>query len=235
MATKVKEGPIIFDADSVRAILDGRKTQTRRVIKPALGPEAYWMMWEGQGWRPAGLIGDIPDAARDRILSCPHGVPGDRLWVREGWSPWADEMTRRSTTIGSDDPCVYRSDFKPNTRCLSVGGSDVYWSSPIYMPRKFCRILLEVTDVRVERVQEISIYDIRDEGLDIEGFISGFEVESDGAADGCEWDNPEDFVDAARDEFKVRWDSINGRRPGYTWIDNPFVWVIEFKVLEGGA
>jgi len=194
--TAIKERPILFSGDMVRAILDGRKTQTREVMKPQ--PTAAWL---------------------DRRVndSCPCGRLGDRLWVREWWSPWADEMTRQM--MKSEDPAVYAADFLPDTDPLCVGGSR-RWRPPIYMPRWASRILLEITDVRAERVQDITEADAIAEGVEY--------------WDGEVWDG-QNFWSGHElpplRRFAAMWDSTQARR-GYPWASNPRVWVLMFKVLE---
>jgi hypothetical protein len=172
----------------VRAILDGRKTQTRRVVKPK-----KWMLNDWSG------------------LACPYGAPGDRLWVRETFTCVAgpDILPGR---------VVYRAD-EPEL--------DVRWTPSIHMPRYRSRILLEVEDVRAERLNHISGADAVAEGIEAYGQLVGNSVFTTfrdyltGAKDR-----------AARQSFETLWESING--PG-SWAANPWVWVVEFRRLEGGA
>jgi hypothetical protein len=169
----------------VRAILDGRKTQTRRVIKPQPG-----------------------DIHRDLLrinYHCPYGQPGDHLWVRETWSPWADEATKQAAR--GKDPVLYRADYRKGCSALEIGG-DYNWKSSIYMPRWASRITLEIIGVHVERIQDISVNDCMAEGIPIN--ISGMNIVY---------------------FFRDLWDSINKKR-GYGWDTNPYVWVIEFKRIS---
>ena len=174
----VKERPILFSGAMVRAILEGRKTQTRRVVKPTSGPHSI----EKTICTPGSLAAFI----RHR---CPYGQPGDRLWVREAW--WKRP----------DGSISYRADGND-----FVAGGRPRYSPSIHMPRWASRITLRLTDVRVERVQDISVSDCIAEGL-------GY---------------PTDDRYAAVDNFKPLWDSINAAR-GYGWDANPWVWVLVFE------
>lgn len=174
----MKERPILFSAPMVRALLDGRKTQTRRVVKPqptATREEAIRTYGKGGTFiLEAGFFG----------VRCPYGQLGDRLWVRETWGACA----------GSP---VYRAD--DNATCPDGGR----WKPSIHMPRWASRITLEVTGVRVERLQDIS--------------------EEDAIAEGV----PEQRGDPWA--FQCLWDSINGARERCSWAANPWVWAITFS------
>ena len=181
----MKERPIMFNAAMVRAVLDGRKSQTRRVVK---APK-----WSTPGY--AGV--DFP---------CPYGAPGDRLWVRECFHAYS--LKEVGSPLGQlTTNVVYRAD--PT--------SDEYWAvkwrPSIYMPRWASRITLEVTGVRVERVQDIGELDAEREGTpNFNQSPSGVSVS--------------DFIHL--------WDSINGKRNGgvYSWDSNPWVWVVEFRGVD---
>jgi hypothetical protein len=164
VAPKATERPISFNEEMVRALLAGRKTQTRRLA----GAQ-----------RPAG--------------PCKFGVPGDLLWVRERWAP--------NPRGGADGHAfIYSADADRSTR--------VAWKQSYHMPREACRIVLEITDVRVERVTDIREADARAEGFD-------------GAA--------EQLWKDARGWFHQLWNRINSE-PGTRWSDDPWVWVIHFKL-----
>ena len=183
----MKERPIIFSGEMVRAILDGRKTQTRRVIKPQ--PDHIHTFQKGI------LLPQIGD----KEIRCPYGQPGDRLWVRETWA-------KNNPVL--DAKVCYRAD-------LMSPDLGKPWKPSIYMPRWASRITLEIVNVRVERVQEITEADVIAEG------IGAFTL-----ARGVLSDAPPD----PRWKFIELWNSINANR-GYGWEINPWVWVIEFKVL----
>lgn len=193
------ERPILFSAPMVRALLDGRKQQTRRIVKTKhagriVGPAGPCMAMEYTG---------IDNDGRDcfSAITCPYGQPGDRLWVRETWGYNPDHPGR----IGS---ICYRAD--PGHQHDGIS-----WKPSIHMRREASRITLEITAVRVERLQDISEADALAEGIARHADGSGFHTE-DGrhySADPSE-------------SFASLWESING--PG-SWDANPLAWVVEFK------
>lgn len=233
----MREHPILFSGPMVRAILEGRKTQTRRIIKPYpqllngkfvyTGGEHGDDTWpEPNVWlalTPSGKFGlnDPP------YYKCPYGQPGDRLWVRETFCHKYDnnEMPVYNADGNLDPSCCYYSADGMDVLFPDGGG----WTPSIHMPRWASRILLNVETVRAERLLDVGIYDVAAEGVDCSGLIEGFEVESDYAPG----DDPEEFVDAAKDKFRELWDSINGkpRKDGVdiSWSANPWVWVVEFE------
>ncbi len=209
----MRERPILFSGPLVRAILEGRKTQTRRVVKPQ--PYRYHglqPMWgtspDGHAFGEPGLwreVGpDYPDGDSDD-RRCPYGVPGDRLWVRETWWP-AFERTANGSGV------VYRADYLPPTLLDASIADQKTWRPSIFMPRTASRLLLEVTDVRVQRVQEISVEDCIAEGC------STTLREHDAGVD-------------LRRQYAELWDSINGKR-GFGWDVNPWCWCVTFRRLE---
>ena len=184
----MKERPIIFSAPMVMAILDGRKTQTRRIVK-----NAHMMTVDGEM---------VPIAAL-----CPYGQPGARLWVREAWGALPHMLGGFQR-----ESLRYRADGEYQNE------HDAWrWRPSIHMPRWASRITLEITGVRVERLQDIS--------------------EADAVAEGCKSIRPELMLDglivrlgrSAVEEFRLAWEEIHG---GGSWEKNPWVWVIEFRKLE---
>lgn len=208
--------PILFSGEMVRAILDGRKSMTRRVVKeiPMLGTPIAWCAAakaQEPGW--VHIVGDYR-------RFCPYGIPGDRLWVRETWKLWEDPKD-------GHDWVLYRAGGKmsfPNIEHLDMPRDPFAdkWRPSIFMPRWASRITLEITGVRVERVQDITEGDVREEGITDGGCLNCGEHEP------CGCDNPQPD---ARDAFIWLWDSINKKR-GYGWHVNPWVWVIEFNRVE---
>lgn len=217
----MRERPILFSGPMVRAILAGTKTQTRRVVKPQ--PWASCCIEEGMdGEAPfvySALTGDGPGYDVDEVRTpcrCPYGAPGDRLWVREAWGigsrtdPWGgyDGIEYRADEAWLEDgdllPCHKVS--TPDDVCL--GDYRAGWKPSIHMPRWASRITLEITGVRVERLQDISVEDCR--------------------AEGGMYDSPVDV----RAWYRDLWESING--PG-SWDANPWVWVVEFRRLDTSA
>ena len=228
----MKERPILFSGAMVRAILEGRKTVTRRAVKGhqipkespgETDPELRWTAI-GQRHPRWGFI--VPGATEEQCAAalgimgvCPYGKPGDRLWVRETWA-----------RVGTTDPgyLVYRATYPA---CLPPGLERVpadirdagyRWRPSIHMPRAACRILLEITAVRVERLQGIS-----DEQAIAEG------IERD-AAHPTLWkrgpllgdQNIVQVTAFPKLAFRSIWESINGAE---SWAANPWVWVVEFK------
>lgn len=135
----MKERPILFSAPMVKAILDGRKNQTRRVVKPQ--PRAPKATYD------AGIWSDTNDPVT-RYFGCPHGVPGDILWIREAFT----------TLDCHHGQIAYRATDEAKI-------TDAKWKPSIHMPRSASRITLEITGVRVERLREISMADVIAEGL----------------------------------------------------------------------
>lgn len=197
----MKERPILFNAEMVRAVLDGRKTQTRRVMKQQ--PE----MEGGVFWWPCHKVGSAVNMDEVRSL-CPYGVHGDRLWVRETWrvEHHVDHMKPSALNpLGH-----YAVDYLADDTSPEWAGKT---RPSIFMPRWASRINLEVTAVRVERVREITPRDAKAEG----------DKERSGQLEYCERGEQ-----CHVDWFRCLWDEINTKR-GYPWKSNPWVWVVEFK------
>ncbi|HCF5848268.1 hypothetical protein [Pseudomonas aeruginosa] len=241
----MKERPILFTGPMVRAIIEGWKTVTRRVMKyqphedasvtvgnynvtvvdrhgeQQPGPEAFGAWWS--------------DGERGCI--CPHGQPGDRLWVRETWTDVnlcgapalayrADEDIRDLMeepgflddrgAFNYDDPRVKPYPFA----CWYADLDQARWRPSIHMPRWASRILLEITAVRVERLQDISDDQAEAEGVEGPENITNVDV----------WDGAErelfNAMNQPRARFRRLWSDINGSE---SWDSNPWVWCIEFK------
>ncbi|MDZ0373591.1 hypothetical protein M2S12_24745 [Klebsiella pneumoniae] len=217
----MKERGMIFNSEMVRAILDGRKTQTRRPIKwketrfTEIGEREDGSKWP---WS------EDAEHACDFWHPCPFGAVGDRIWVREAF-----RVHSRATDVAT---LVYkaseRNSWTEQTRRVPVAVCNKpvtpeKWTPSLHMPRWASRILLEITDVRVERLNAISEEDARAEGIIDGGCLNCGEPEPCGCA------NPEPD---ATDAFAYLWQSIYGQD---NWNANPWVWVIEFKRVEGGA
>jgi len=254
----VRKRPILFSGEMVRAILDGRKTETRRVIKTQ--PPA--LRWNSIKWDERCIdVSDMP--GRHYYVICPYGKPGDLLWVRETWRivGWHDgeplyleykdgtklEEPGDSSDYDDDKYAQFYLDCSDDCEKagLKIGENEEYdlqgkdaptrWRPPIFMPRWASRITLKITNVRVERLQDISNEDILAESIPGgTGFV--------------------------RDLFRNLWDSINAKpKPVYIdgvinhyvsypfvgenetrnyrgkiWyiLPNPWVWVIEFERVE---
>ena len=216
----MKERPIIFSAPMVRAILEGRKMQTRRVVKPVSDDDGFVLLDYGQGpWPYRSSDGETPMRVVKRggklyldetPHACPYGQPGDGLWVRETFQRFTDdgEILYKADPAGAAAMNELKHD-----ECL-----EARWRPAIHMPRWASRILLEVTGVRVERLADISKDDAMSEGI-VSQHDGGF-----GLADSTHYD----FVDPV-ESYASLWESING--PG-SWEANPWVWVVEFKRVQ---
>lgn len=253
----VKERPMLFSGPMVRAIREGRKTQTRRVVKPQ-PPEGFGIMgccYSGTGWaseRPNG-------GCSCRPVRCPYGWPGDRIWVRETWALPSWGVDADGECWGVDDwtgpipkspPPSRRPSYAADWDWVghSIEDRGFAWRPSIHMPRWASRILLEITDIRVERLQDISEADAEAEGCFFtdygrrcfhQGFgdVATCPAPSDHhqQRDGWMWGpttSHEQCLGSARFAYGNLWNSING--PG-SWDLDPFVWAITFRVLEGGA
>lgn len=218
------ERPMLFNGPMVGSILRGEKTQTRRLIKPQ--PEVSrlngeeMVRFENNGYFGAHIAKVAADCAGVR---CPYGVPGDRLWVKETHGIFG--VDGRTVGVG------YRERLPPGkTLAQTDGGLDLFlvtdeqaawaeqrvdaalWRPSIHMPRWASRITLDVTDVRVERLQDISEGDARAEG-----------------AVPCAPDHSDYYGGSYRLGFEELWQSINGAE---SWSANPWVWAISFKRIE---
>ena len=206
-----RERGILFSGAMVRALLDGRKTQTRRIVKGDWsGTEgAKWLTRDGGvSYAPCrdelcrGTLDQIGDEAR-----CPYGVPGDRLWVRE-------------THLRSGEDVLYADDADYDICYPTKGGAMNLWRvvAAIHMPRAYSRLTLELTAVRVERVQDISEDDCKAEGVWHDGTWWRGGTHAVKGSDQC-WANP-------REAYTAIWRDVNGID---SWTANPWVWVLEFR------
>jgi len=244
----VKERPILFKPEMVRAILEGRKTQTRRTVKLNRVNEKP-DIWKYRGinglnshlFEAEIMVGD-PDAVF--WIEGPYGVPGDRLWVRETFAietnfniefkyepPHKDGRPikwEESPEWGKwwAQPHYRATDPTPDL-CYEDQAEDgpcVKWKPSIHMPRWASRLTLEVTHIRVERVRDISAKDIISEGAVLRPHTDQFGRNPVSAFD------EKVYLDL-RSLWAAGWNSINEKR-GYGWDNNPWVWVIEFKEIK---
>lgn len=203
--TTPRERPILFKPEMVRAILSGSKTQTRRIITPQdTTTEPGWMFYR-RGKTVYGWEEGKDNEFAAILWAGPYGSKGTRLWVRETWAP---HEGRQHAYYYADHP-----DWR-----TSADGEDVdinRWRPSIHMPRWACRLVLEVTEVRVERLQDISDEDVRAEGIRIERHPE---------------ESPEDYAMSHVEAYAEAWDRINGARA--SWDSNPWVWVVSFKPVS---
>ena len=209
----MKERPILFNADMVNAILDGRKTQTRRIVKPTKDRNG-----SGCHLAPCEIAGEVNGG--DYGLS-PYGQPGDRLWVRE-----THGYKIRSVGGTPHESIVYRASEPDAVRCYGSNGEELpmKWKPSIFMPRRHSRITLEIVSVRVERLQHISEADAIAEGIELpeNGTYRDYGVKPE--------DNEgHDYCNTAVDSYRTLWQKINGLD---SWAANPWVWVVELKRVE---
>ncbi|WP_417212110.1 hypothetical protein [Acinetobacter venetianus] len=237
----MKEHPILFNTAMVKAILEGRKTQTRRTVKAKKGADCsdeMWIdkyalkdvvEWKEQEGRWFGCMGYRTLTFAD----CPYGEVGDRLWVRETWSTVNlygeialaykadsevirvvenDSFQDEDGLINYDDPRLEKYSFAAWADDL-LEGKEGNWKPSIHMPRWVSRIQLEITNIRIERLKDIS--------------------KADAIAEGCDNSKSEAAIEIGWYEkpikaFERLWNAING---GDSWNENPWVWVVEFKIV----
>lgn len=223
----MKERPILFSAPMVSTVIDGTKTQTRRVVKPEGADHLF--QFRGKEWlhgadEPTGEWAWCGSShVVNKHIYCPYGKPGDRLWVRETWMDLTGTGIESRDERGKIKRYAYGADTPPGSwgdQCRKDYG--LKWRPSIHMPRDACRILLEVTGVRVERLQDISEADAMAEG-----------IEKSGECNWCDYlDYGYNDFTSARHSYRSLWESINGAG---SWGANPWVWVIEFKRVDVGA
>lgn len=219
----MKEIPILFSTEMVQAILAGRKTMTRRIGKFTF-PENREFIYDG-----TGIDGDLnhyfeevinnePSEKYISIGKCPYGQVGDVLWVRETFCP--------PNGYGTHVDYMYKADWelpKTNSR------HDIKWKPAIHMPRAACRIKLRITNIRVERLQDITEQDAIKEGIDRftkDGVVFKYGLE------GWHWSQHTGtpfMCYKSKHAFELLWQSINGEE---SWNANPWVWVIEFERVQ---
>jgi hypothetical protein len=199
--------PMIFSAPMVRALLDGRKTQTRRVLKPQpFMREGFDGVFVGAPFGPLAYAGMLPSG--NGCVCSPPYAPGDRLWVREGWAmvPYTaylhSEGVQMTAHGGTHEAAIYRAGFDRSQ-------SGIRWRSPIHMPRWASRLTLAVTDVRVQRLQDISVVDVFAEGAVPADLPHG------------------ERIGAEREFFADLWNSIHGPA---AWDANPWCCAVSFSV-----
>jgi hypothetical protein len=232
----MKERPVLFSGPMVRAILDGRKTQTRRVVKDARGA-----FWDHAGWRPIVEGGqfvrwdDVDDAHEAAVHGaprpdCPYGMPGDRLWVRETWQMFDPHPDGDLAAVGAERlargrrapwdgvtggrPIEWTTAYQADGEVEHPTDGPARWRPSIHMPRWASRLLLDVTDVRVQRLHGIDEGDAIAEGVDAVTLA----------------DVPRQGTLCRRDDFGHLWDLINGKRA--PWASNPWVWAVTFRRVQ---
>ena len=220
----MKERPILFSTSMVKAILEGRKTQTRRVMRRQ--PDAVERFKRGMETsdtdakyavlrcynNPKSFKNCNSGWLADATYKTPFSEfnVGDKLWVRETWRKYdCDEC-----------PCYEYCNCPPHGTFLYYADcldDESKWKPSIHMPRSACRLILEIANIRVERLNDISSDDAKAEGFDYSTHPSAIEM---------------GYAIGAKTNFRFAWEQIYGQNE---WNKNPWVWVIEFKVIQGGA
>ncbi|HHB7518041.1 TPA: morphogenetic protein [Klebsiella pneumoniae] len=212
------ERGMIFNGEMVRAILDVRKTQTRRIVKGTDGAVKFCKEWDINGEEIFVVLDEKDHTGMNPVLgaiSCPFGGVGDRIWVRETWARYNIDQNSHDIAYRVTTPADWPEEGR--------------WRPSIHMPRWASRILLEITDVRVERLNVISEEDARAEGVGIAVWFAAKGVPE------SEWTSlgEQGAMQASHiNKFATLWESIYGAE---SWKANSWVWVIEFKRVEGGA
>lgn len=235
--TATKEKPILFSGEMVRAILNGRKTQERRIVKPqpAKWIDRYEQSMSPRHWLPQGVFlsdpsgilgkGALEIRQNDTPVTCPYEV-GMRLWVRETWGGgWDDGLGGYSAICETvrqyerPDRVFYKADGWDESR------GRYPWRRSIHMPRWASRITLEITDIRVQRLQDTTRLDIAAEGWPCD------ERQRSGVDLALALGDDEIIDDASIEWYANLWDSIN-TKPGTRWDDSPWVWCLSFRRVE---
>lgn len=216
----MKEHPILFSTDMVKAILEGRKTQTRRIVKPQPDDDGLWNhtqrpMSVHPAYNMEGWWGTVDETGEDREYKCPYADIDDLnlLWVRETFC------------VVNEKP-AYKADYSLVPTFLS----SMTWKPSIHMPKSAARIWLEITDIRVERLQDISREDAKREGIEVIGknvkswtLFRNYSLPKNNVGLG---------LLSSIESFQSLWDSINGKKEKANWQSNPWVWAITFKVVS---
>lgn len=195
------EKPILFSTEMIQAILRKKnpKTQTRRIINPQPNIDndsGYVFLKNGK------IQLDIYNWKEDSLKFCPFGKVGDILWVRETWGIRVGMIKRNGAEFDSQDIYLYKANWNHIHKLKG-------WKPSIHMPKEVCRIKLRNTDLRVERLQDITTEDILKEGFKTN--LREYDAEVD-----------------LKSSFKDLWNKLNSKR-GYSWNSNPYVWVISFE------
>ena len=219
--TKAKERPILMSGPMVRSIWNAEKKQTRRVIKNCPDPReshgleggCCWSDWTPSKHADGKWYFDSTFASSVAIGACPYGEVGDHLWVREA----TIRAGAGACWFQADNSTVYGTDPLTQQRMPALWpNKNRSYRPPMHMPRDWCRILLEIKDVRVERLRSITPLDCLAEGIKRQEPVM----------------HGGDAYGYAYKDFRELWQSINSKRPGCDWDSNPWVWALEFERIE---
>lgn len=220
--SEVIERPILFSGPMVRAILDGKKTQTRRVVKGNFPPDQFireksgsgygWNQanWQGNKsmWLMTGPVGIARDAGYDTQVACPYGKPGDRLWIKTGYTTRYDHERNETHWKTEGGWITTHGQAMSKTGKPKRDGGHPGRFMPNWLSQEFRLPVLEITDIRVQRLQKIT--------------------EEDADREGARWKGHRYEPCTAKDQFAILWDKLNATR-GYGWDANPWVWSISFQ------
>lgn len=227
-----KERPILFSTELVKEILAGRKTMTRRIMNPQPSEEfapSKCQIYEparydknGDMYQGSPIFGCYDINGEDEGYKSKYGQIGDFLWVREAWADVTDAFDEadeiRNVAFRADNSVWDCYGQMVYLEQLGDSGIEVKkWKPSIHLPKVASRLTLEIKDIKVEKLQDISDEDIKSEGFTTSHYYCDERVGH--------------VCTSARDLFINRWDWLNAKR-GFSWESNPFVWVIEFKKLE---
>ena len=222
----MKTQPILLNTEMVQAEQAGKKTQTRRT-KGLDAINVVPEMWRFTGFNDKGQACFESDEIRGAKITCPYGQKGDALWVRETWNDYVNDIPLGYILYKADMPVHWDAKDTEHGEDVDLKSEDFKWKPSIHMPRSACRTILEIVNIRVEQVHDISESDAESEGVY------------------REWDGTHYWhknyltkklfqghpTDRASTSFFTLWESINGKR-GMGWEHNPWVWVVEFKRCE---
>jgi hypothetical protein len=244
----MKEHPILFSTPMVQAILEGRKTMTRRILKPQPDDDGLWddtnlprsLQSTLKGWN-----GSTEETGESREWKCPYGQVGDILWVRESWNMCPkDQLTPNEFYIERHDGLpegewawVYMAESKEEKHISHPEWGKKRWKPSTHMPKAACRIYLEIIGIKVERLQDISEVDAIDEGVmsikwdTVLSWFPRYKYLHD------EWFKRKNggviekppLGPSPSQIFQALWQSINGEE---SWEENPWVWAITFKKID---
>jgi hypothetical protein len=207
--TETKERPILFSAPMVKAILKGEKTQTRRIVKTPKSFGEFIDVFDDDYLAQYGFIAIDTSLGHGFKVRCPYGKVGDRLWVRETFYCNDYRYPDAAPIDELKESLDYKANHESDCDCFFEGSA---WRPSIHMPRWASRISLEITNIRTERLHQISEADAIAEGVDAVSMA----------------DVPRQATTSHRADFKQLWDKINGAD---SWDKSPWVWLIEFKKI----
>jgi hypothetical protein len=231
----MKVHPILFSTPMVQAILAGKKTQTRRIIKPQPdinGLHNHTTLPMSIDSDLEGWHGTIDQTGESKEFKCPYGKEGDTLWVRETFAV--------NDIVTNGNAFIYKANLKEGEEIRYFDLTKKKWKPSIFMPRAASRITLQIIDIRVERLQDISDEDAKSEGVkpvhcesNKDCTSSLCKIECQGIGEYYNYLDDEkcegDPCYGATESFESLWKSINGHE---SWNSNPFVWVVEFKRIS---